>query len=71
MVETAELAPKRTEPERTLALVIEAEATKAIFELDTASPTTPMPNQATTTVSQDIPATPATADTLLLLTSGS
>ena len=70
MVETTELASKRTEPERTLTLVAEAEAAIAIFKPDTASSTTLMPNQATATASQDIPATPTTTHTLLLLTSG-
>ena len=49
--------------------MIEAEAIVAVSEPETPLPTTPMLNPATATASQDIPATPTTIKTLLLLTS--
>ena len=70
MVEIIEPAPERIEPERTLALVVEAEDAVDVSEPKTAHTSTPMPYAATTTTSQEIPATPVTAKTLFLLTFG-
>ena len=71
MVERAKSAPERTEPERTLALVAEAEDAVDVSECKIAHTTTPMPHAATTTTSQEILATSVIAKTLLLLTSRS
>ena len=70
MVERAELALERTEPEKTIALVTKPKAALAIFVPKTAPSTTPIPISASATTSQDILATLATVKTLLPLTSG-
>ena len=70
MVEIADPASKTTESERTLTLVTYPRITAIVSEPETASHTTPMPIQASTTASQDIAATLTTTKTLLLLTSG-
>ena len=59
-------APERIETEKALALVTD----NVVPDLKAALTSTPMPNLASVTSSQDIPATPTTAKTLLLLTSG-
>ena len=69
-IERVELAPERTEPDRTIVLVSESEATLAISIPETTPPSTPMPIPATASATQDILATPTTAHTLLLLTYG-
>ena len=70
MVERTDFALERSKPERIIALVTESEAVVAILELETAPITTLMPNPTFAIASQDIPTTPTTAKTLLLLTSG-
>ena len=62
-------APERTETERTLILAIETQA-NVVLTPEVAHIPTPMLKPASTIASQDIPATPTTAKTLLLLTSG-
>ena len=61
--------PERTEPERTLILVIETGNEAIVSESEVAPLRTPMSHLATATASQEIPATSITAQTLLLLTS--
>ena len=51
MVERAEPVLDRTKPERTLALVADAEDAVDVFEPKTAHTSTPMPHAATTTTS--------------------
>ena len=58
-------APEKTEIENALALVID----NVVSDHEAAPTSTPMPNPASTTASQDIPATPTSTKTLLLLTS--
>ena len=70
MVERVEPELERTRPERTLGLVAEVEDMVDVFEPKSAHTSTPMPYTAITTTSQEILATPVTAKTLLLLTSG-
>ena len=70
MVEIGELAPRTTKLERTLTLVTHPIVAAVVSKPKTAPPITPMPIQASTTISQDIAATPTTIITLLLLTSG-
>ena len=68
MVQTAKVAPERTKLERTIILVAKSEnATVVDFEAENLN--TPMPNPTTAIVSQDVPTTLVTAQTLLLLTS--
>ena len=71
LVERAPSVLERSVLERTIILVIEDEAVVAVFEHETAPIKTPMPKPVSTTTSQDIPTTPTTAKTLLLLTSSS
>ena len=56
-----EIAPERTEPDRTLVLVIETRNEDAILESEVASLSTPMPHPAIATTLQKILATPITA----------
>ena len=69
MVERVEPTLERSLPKSTNALVTEVEAALAIPVPEAAPPTTPMPILALATTSQDMPGTPTTAKTLLLLTS--
>ena len=70
MVERAEPATERTEPERAIALVLELKAALAIFVPETTPLSTQMPISATATATQDILASLTISHTLLLLTSG-
>ena len=64
-------APERTEPERELALVTDLVPERTFIpDLGVTPLTTPMPNLASGTTFQEIPATPTTAKVLLLLNSG-
>lgn len=70
LVERAEHAPERIVPERTLTLVIEPDNQATISEHEATLQSTLMPHPAIATSSQEIPATPVTTKTLLLLTFG-
>ena len=59
----------RTEPNRRLVLVIEAEVQAAGSKPEAVIQNTPMPHLAIAIASQELPATPVTAQTLLSLTS--
>ena len=64
-------APERTEPERELALVTDLVPERTFIPDLGATPlTTPMPNLASGTTFQEIPATPSSAKALLLLNFG-
>ena len=69
MVQLAEPTPERPEPKRTAILVAQPETAPAVAEFEIAPQSTPVPQQTVATVSQEYPATPVTAQTLLLLTS--
>ena len=69
VVHRAKIAPKRTELERMLVLVIETSNEAVISESEGATLRTPMPLPTTAIASQEIPATLVIAQTLLLLTS--
>ena len=68
LVQRAKTVPERIELDRMLVLVIETKNEAAISEFEAAPLSTPMPYLAIATTSQEIPATPVTAQTLLLLT---
>ena len=68
LVQPAETAPERPVLESTLVLVVEPENEAAITESKIAPLSTLMPDRTIATVSQDVPTTLVTAQTLLLLT---
>ena len=70
MVKRVKPVPERTEPERTLILVTNADNQVAISNPKATLQSTPMPYPAIATASQEIPATLVTTKTLLLLTFG-
>ena len=69
MDQPEELALERIGTEMTSILVAQPETTPTIAESDIAPQSTPMPQLAIASVSQEFPATPVTVQTLLLLTS--
>ena len=64
-----EPAPERIRTEMTSILVAQPKTASAVARSEIAPLSTPMPQPAIATVSQEFPATPVTAQTLLLLTS--
>ena len=69
LVQTAEIPLERSKLERILILVAESENVVATAEFEAENLNTPMQNPTSATVFQDVPATPVTAQILLLLTS--
>ena len=69
MVQRAETALERTEPDRMLVLVTDTGNEVTVSESEVAPLSDLMPHLATATISQEIPATLVTAQTLLLLIS--